>query len=203
MELTIATLLVVLVALVCLCYALNRERNKHQATTDRLNDFSHLLERERDINSELRRQLHRSKTTPSDADSWELDVDFMLERMVKDSKGGLTIVAAEGQFEISANGHLWLTGDQDGNKHCSGWHDGLPTAVQVLFARSEHYKAVARQYQYVDYKAPPPDTVAETVTCDRGHAFAKLPGHPRRDGFPRCPNCMAEGLDAFLRDRTS
>jgi len=35
-------------------------------------------------------------------------------------------------------------------------------------------------------------------TCDLGHVFAKVAGyHPHTsDGKPRCPNCMAQGLDA-------
>lgn len=33
-------------------------------------------------------------------------------------------------------------------------------------------------------------------TCDFGHKFAKLPDHPKNsDGYPRCPHCMADGLD--------
>lgn len=32
--------------------------------------------------------------------------------------------------------------------------------------------------------------------CDAGHKFAKLSDHPLRDGWPRCPHCMAIGLDA-------
>lgn len=38
----------------------------------------------------------------------------------------------------------------------------------------------------------------ETVidTCDLGHKFAKLPDNPvMADGLPRCPHCMAAGLD--------
>lgn len=31
-------------------------------------------------------------------------------------------------------------------------------------------------------------------TCDHGHKFAKLEGHPYRNGRPQCPNCMSEGL---------
>lgn len=33
-------------------------------------------------------------------------------------------------------------------------------------------------------------------TCDLGHKFAKLEGHPTEDGKARCPNCLAMGLDA-------
>jgi hypothetical protein len=33
-------------------------------------------------------------------------------------------------------------------------------------------------------------------TCDRGHRFCKLADHPERDGHPRCPHCMADGLAA-------
>ena len=33
-------------------------------------------------------------------------------------------------------------------------------------------------------------------TCDLGHKFAKLPDHPTKDGRPRCPYCMAIGIDA-------
>ena len=33
-------------------------------------------------------------------------------------------------------------------------------------------------------------------TCDEGgHKYAKLPDHPMRQGIPRCPHCMAIGLD--------
>jgi hypothetical protein len=32
--------------------------------------------------------------------------------------------------------------------------------------------------------------------CEHHHKFAKLPGHPMRDGLARCPHCMAQGLDA-------
>lgn len=32
-------------------------------------------------------------------------------------------------------------------------------------------------------------------TCDLGHKFVKLPTHPMRYGKPRCPNCMASGLN--------
>lgn len=33
-------------------------------------------------------------------------------------------------------------------------------------------------------------------TCDEGgHKYAKLPDHPMRQGMPRCPHCMAIGLD--------
>lgn len=42
--------------------------------------------------------------------------------------------------------------------------------------------------------AVPDDAVIET--CDHGHRYAKLPDHPRRDGKPRCPHCLAIGLDA-------
>lgn len=39
-----------------------------------------------------------------------------------------------------------------------------------------------------------PDPLIET--CDEnGHRYAKLPDHPMRDGSPRCPHCMAIGLD--------
>jgi hypothetical protein len=31
--------------------------------------------------------------------------------------------------------------------------------------------------------------------CEHGHRFAKLPDHPMRHGLPRCPQCMAIGLD--------
>jgi hypothetical protein len=32
--------------------------------------------------------------------------------------------------------------------------------------------------------------------CEMGHRFAKLDDHPTKDGSPRCPHCMALGLDA-------
>lgn len=34
-------------------------------------------------------------------------------------------------------------------------------------------------------------------TCDFGHKFVKLPSHPMRYGKPRCPNCMASGLNRY------
>lgn len=36
-------------------------------------------------------------------------------------------------------------------------------------------------------------------TCDFGHTYAKLPDHPKKDGSPRCPHCLAEGLDKTRR----
>jgi hypothetical protein len=33
-------------------------------------------------------------------------------------------------------------------------------------------------------------------TCDHGHTFAKIEGHPTKDGNPQCPNCMSIGLAA-------
>lgn len=33
--------------------------------------------------------------------------------------------------------------------------------------------------------------------CEQGHKFAKLNDHPKRDGLPRCPHCMAQGLDTL------
>lgn len=39
------------------------------------------------------------------------------------------------------------------------------------------------------------EVVAVIDTCDNGHKFAKLPDHPLKDGRPRCPHCMAVGLD--------
>lgn len=32
--------------------------------------------------------------------------------------------------------------------------------------------------------------------CDFGHRFVRLPDHPMRNGLPRCPHCMAAGLDS-------
>jgi len=46
-----------------------------------------------------------------------------------------------------------------------------------------------------------PEVDAETLlidTCDFGHKFAKLSDHPMRDGNPRCPHCMAIGLDRLI-----
>ncbi|MNP89127.1 hypothetical protein D3C85_15280 [compost metagenome] len=34
-------------------------------------------------------------------------------------------------------------------------------------------------------------------TCNLGHKFAKLHDHPLKDGAPRCPHCMAMGLDSI------
>ncbi len=34
------------------------------------------------------------------------------------------------------------------------------------------------------------------IKCHNGHQFLPLPGHPERDGKPRCPGCMANLLDA-------
>lgn len=31
--------------------------------------------------------------------------------------------------------------------------------------------------------------------CESSHKFAKLPDHPMKDGFPRCPHCLAIGRD--------
>ncbi len=38
--------------------------------------------------------------------------------------------------------------------------------------------------------------VAVIDTYDFGHVFAKLQDHPTKDGRPRCPHCLASGLDA-------
>lgn len=31
--------------------------------------------------------------------------------------------------------------------------------------------------------------------CEFRHKFAKLPDHPMKDGFARCPHCLANGCD--------
>ena len=37
--------------------------------------------------------------------------------------------------------------------------------------------------------------------CEHGHHFAKLPDHPHSfEGRPRCPQCMAIGLDAARQE---
>jgi len=38
---------------------------------------------------------------------------------------------------------------------------------------------------------------ATIETCDLNHKFVKLPTHPMRYGKPRCPNCMASGLNRY------
>lgn len=38
-------------------------------------------------------------------------------------------------------------------------------------------------------------------TCDLGHKFAKLPDYPMKNNKPRCPHCMAIGLDHFRGSR--
>jgi len=37
--------------------------------------------------------------------------------------------------------------------------------------------------------------------CEQGHFFAKLNDHPTRDGSPRCPYCMAIGLDKLRAEK--
>lgn len=32
-------------------------------------------------------------------------------------------------------------------------------------------------------------------TCELGHKFAKLSGHPKKDGISLCPYCAAVGLE--------
>lgn len=39
--------------------------------------------------------------------------------------------------------------------------------------------------------------------CEHGHKFAKLVDHPKRDGMPRCPHCLAIGLDAMRAEAGS
>ncbi len=55
----------------------------------------------------------------------------------------------------------------------------------------DHIAALDEQKRALLNGGPVPDM------CDFGHAFAKLPNHPMRDGQARCPYCMARGLDAY------
>lgn len=46
-----------------------------------------------------------------------------------------------------------------------------------------------------------PDVAPVIDHCDQGHKFAKLSDHPTKDGKPRCPHCMAIGLDKLSEEK--
>lgn len=73
-----------------------------------------------------------------------------------------------------------------------------PTMEQkIAGAHAADIKPSQAEAVYLAMLATTSETAVPVIdTCDEGgHRFAKLPNHPMRDGRPRCPHCMAVGLD--------
>jgi len=84
----------------------------------------------------------------------------------------------------------------------------LRSAVDAWFERTYHRRfdsclvgdlQLAADF-ITGYQAAKAQEVPVIDTCEAGHVFAKLPGHPMRAGRARCPHCLAAGFDK-LREK--
>lgn len=58
----------------------------------------------------------------------------------------------------------------------------------------EEFREFRRAADETERELREPDPLIETCN-ENGHRYVKLPDHPMRNGSPRCPHCMAIGLD--------